>query len=91
MITMWSVMCMVNLYEYYIECYARAREHAESNFVWCKWYYDEIYKSIEDTITPEVLAQQYNDVMRNAYMGDKLNGIIPHMGIVEFLDLLKQD
>lgn len=89
MITMWSVMCMVNLYEYYIECYARAREHADANFGWCKWYYDEIYKHIEDTIAPEVLAEQYNDVMRNAYMGDKLAGIIPHVGIFEFLDMLK--
>lgn len=91
MITMWSVMCMVNLYEYYIECYARAREHADANFKWCKWYYDEIYKNIEDSISDDVLAQQYNDVMRNAYMGDKLNGIIPHMGISEFLEALKQE
>ena len=91
MITMWSVMCMVNLYEYYIECYARAREHADANFKWCKWYYDEIYKNIEDSISDDVLAQQYNDVMRNAYMGDKLNGIIPHMGIFEFLEALKQE
>ena len=29
--------------------------------------------------------------MRNAYMGDKLNGIIPCMGIFEFLDKLKDD
>lgn len=56
MITMWSVMCMVNLYEYYIECVARAEEHAETNFKWCKWYYDEIYKDIENTITPEIFA-----------------------------------
>ena len=91
MITMWSVMCMVNLYEYYIECVARAEKHAEKNFGWCKWYYDEIYQPIENTITPEILAQHYSDVMKNAYMGDKLAGIIPCMSIYEFLEKLKNE
>lgn len=88
-ITMWAVNCMLNIYEYYIECYARAQEHAENNFKWCKRYYNEVFKDIEKDIPKEMLAQQYNDIMRNAYMGDKLNGIIPHIGIFEFLDSLK--
>ena len=90
-ITMWAVNCMLNIYEYYIECYARANEHAETNFKWCKRYYDEVYKDLEKDISNEILAQQYNDIMRNAYMGDKLNGIIPCMGIFEFLDKLRKD
>ena len=89
-IAMWSVNCMINLYEYYIECAARAPEHAKVNFKWCKRYYDEIYKDIEETISDEIFAQQYNDVMRNAYIGDKLNGIIPCMSIFEFLEKLKE-
>ena len=88
-ITMWAVNCMLNIYEYYIECYARAKDHAETNFKWCKRYYDEVYKALEDDISEEILSQQYNDIMRNAYMGNKLNGIIPCMGIREFLDKLK--
>ena len=88
-ITMWAVNCMLNIYEYYIECYARAQEHAENNFKWCKRYYNEVFKDIEKDIPTEMLAQQYNDIMRHAYMGDKLNGIIPHIGIFEFLDSLK--
>lgn len=89
-ITMWSVMCMLNIYEYYIECYARARDHAKTNWKWCKRYYDEIYSLIENDISDEMLAEHYNDVMRNAYMGDKLNGIIPCMSIYEFLNKLKE-
>lgn len=88
-ITMWAVNCMINIYEYYIECYARANDHAKNNFEWCKRYYDEIYKGLEPDISKEILSQQYNDIMKNAYMGDKLNGIIPHIGIFEFLDSLK--
>lgn len=90
-ITMWSVQCMLNIYEYYIECYARAKNHANTNFKWCKRYYDEVYKDIEKDISDEILAQHYNEVMRNAYMGNKLDGIIPCVGIYEFLDKLKEN
>ena len=89
-ITMWAVGCMLHIYEYYIECAARAPEHAETNFKWCKRYYDKVFKDLEKDISNEILAQHYNDTMRNAYMGDKLNGIIPCMGIFEFLDKLKE-
>lgn len=90
-ITMWAVNCMLNIYEYYIECYKRANEHADINFKWCKRFYDEVYSAIEADISDEMLAQQYNDIMRNAYVGDKLNGVIPCMGIYEFLDKLRGD
>lgn len=90
-ITMWAVNCMLNIYEYYIECYARANEHAQNNWKWCQRYYNEIYKELEDDISEDILAQQYNDVMRNAYMGDKMNGIIPCMSIFEFLNKLKNN
>ncbi len=88
-ITMWAVSCMLNIYEYYIECVGRAPEHADGNFQWCKRYYDEVYSTLENDIYEEILSQHYNDVMRNAYMGDKLNGIIPCISIFEFLDKLK--
>lgn len=90
-ITMWSVQCMLNIYEYYIECFARANDHAATNFKWCKRYYDEVYKDIEKDISDEILAQHYNEIMRNAYMGNKLEGIIPCMSIYEFLNKLKED
>lgn len=90
-ITMWAVSCMLHIYEYYIECVARAPQHAPNNFKSCKRYYDEVYKALEEDISDEILAQHYNDVMRNAYMGDKLNGIVPCMGIYEFLEKLKED
>lgn len=90
-ITMWAVSCMLHIYEYYIECAARAPEHAKANFKSCKRYYDEVYSSLEDDISPEMLAQHYNDIMRNAYMGDKLNGIIPSLSIYEFLDEMKKE
>lgn len=90
-VTMWAVSCMLNIYEYYIECVGRAPDHAPTNFKWCKRYYDEVFKDLEKDISPEIIAQHYNDVMKNAYMGDKLVGIIPCMSIYEFLDKLKEE
>ena len=52
-------------------------------------YYDEVYSEIENMIPQDAFAVQYNEVIRNAYLGDKLNGIIPAMGIYEFLNTLK--
>ena len=82
---------MLNIYEYYIEGFARANEHAENNFKWCKRYYDEVFRDLEKDLPPELLAQHYNEVMRNAYLGNKLEGIIPHMTIFEFLNALRQE
>ena len=89
-ITMWAVSCMLNIYEYYIECVERAPDHAANNWNWCKRYYDEVYSTLEADISMEILAQHYNDVMRNAYLGNKLAGIIPCMSIFEFLNKLKE-
>ena len=90
-ITMWAVNCMLNIYEYYIECYARAKEHAGNNWKWCQRYYNEVYRDLENDISDEILANQYNDIMKNAYMGDKLAGIIPCMSIYDFLNKLKNN
>ena len=88
-ITMWAVSCMLHIYEYYIECVARAPQHAANNFKWCQRYYNEIYKDLEKDITDQMLAEHYNETMRNAYLGNKLVGIIPCMNIYEFLNALK--
>ena len=67
------------------------KAHHETNFKWCKRYYDEVYKYIENDNSDEILAHHYNETMRNAYMRDKLNGIISCMSIFEFLDKLKMN
>ena len=54
-------------------------------------YYNEIYKDLEPNISDEMLAEHYNNAMRNAYMGNKLQGIIPCMNIYEFLNKLKEE
>lgn len=85
-----KVMILCNLYEYYIETVARDKRFIDQNFNACKQYYNEIYKEIEPKINDEVLGEVYNEVMRNAYAGNKLFKIIPSIGIKEFLEKLKK-
>ena len=86
-----KVAIMFNLYEYYIETVARDKRFIEQNWGSCKLFYKEVYNEVKHKIPDEVFRQAYNDVIRNAYMGDKLNGIIPCMGIQEFLDKLDKE
>ena len=90
-IAMQAVVCMVYIYQYYIECVARAPKHAESNWKQCKRYYNEIYSRYEEDISEEILSQHYNDIMQNAYLRGSMAGIIPCVGIWEFLDKLKTE
>lgn len=83
-----KVAIMINLYEYYIEVVARDKRFIDQNWESCKLYYKEIYDEIKHKIPDMAFRQAYNDVMRNAYMGNKLFDIIPCMGIQEFLDKL---
>lgn len=86
----WGINTMFNLYEYYIECAGRAPEHAEKNFEACRKYYDEVYRNLEEDVTPEMFAKLYNELMMNAYIQNKLEGIIPEMSIFDFFKKLKE-
>ena len=88
-IKLFSIEVMCNLYEYYIETVARDKRFIDQNFDACCRFYNTIYKHIESEITDEILSQVYNNIMRNVYMGDKMAGIIPCIGIKEFLQQMK--
>lgn len=88
-IKLFSIEVICNLYEYYIETLARKEEFAEQNFEACKRFYSQVYQKIENEINDEILSQVYNNIMRNTYMGNRMAGIIPKIGIKEFFDKLK--
>jgi len=90
-ITQQKVAVMCNLYEYYIETEERDKRFIEQNWNSCLKYYKEVYKEIHHKIPDNIFSQVYNDVMRNCYMGNKLFGIIPRIGIKEFLEKLEAE
>lgn len=89
-ISLFSIEVMCNLYEYYIEAVARDPRFLDQNFEACQRFYNSVYKTIENDINDEIFSQVYNKIMENAYRGQKLQGIIPCMGIREFMADLKE-
>ena len=86
-----KVLVLCNLYEYWLETGVRDNRYEEQNWNCCKKYFKEIYKEIKDKINDQILADCYNEVMRNCYMGNKMAGIIPKIGFKEFIEKLDQE
>lgn len=86
-----KVLILCNLYEYYIETEERDKRFIEQNWNCCVRYYKEVYREIKDKIPENIFSEIYNEVMRNCYMGNKLFGIIPRIGIKEFLEELEKE
>ena len=84
------LLCMINIYIYYIECCAKAPEHSEANFNWCKRYYNELYSKVSQNFSDEIIGEYFSITMKDMYAGDRLNGFVPCMSFFEFLNKLKQ-
>ena len=90
-ILMQKIQVMISLYEYLIEVKDRRSEHYKNNWKWCKEFYKQVYREVKDKISDEIFSSIYNDCMRNFYAGNKLNGIIPALGVREFLEKLEKE
>lgn len=90
-IDQWTLECMMQLYIYYIETVARNPIFAEQNWEYVKKFYHVCYKQIEHIITDEMLAMSYSMVMQGKCAGGTMMGIIPCIGIKEFMDKLHEE
>ena len=87
----WTVTCMINLYHYYIETVARKPVFAEQNWEYVKKFYNACYKRIEGDISDEIFSQMFSMCSQEKWASGALMGIIPHIGIREFLEKLKSE
>ena len=86
-----KVTTMCNLYEYLLETKRSDEKYFKQNWDCCVKYYKEIYREIKDKISDQILSDCYNEVMQACYVGDKMFGIIPHLGFREFLQQLEKE
>lgn len=86
-----KVETILNLYEYYIETVERDKRFIDQNWNCCKKFYKEVYREVKDKIPENVFKDVYNNILKCAYMGDKLVQIIPSMGVYEFLEKLEKE
>lgn len=90
-ITQQIVGVMLNLYYYWIETVARKPVFKEQNWEYVKKFYHACYKKIEEDITDEVFSQMFSMASMEKWRSGSLLGIVPHQGIKEFMDELKND
>lgn len=85
------VSCMLQLYYYYVETVARKPIFAEQNWEYVKKFYHECYKRIEADISDEVFGDMFSMISQEKWASGSLAGIVPHIGIYEFMEKLKND
>lgn len=90
-IDQWTLECMMQLYGYYIETVARNPVFAPQNWEYVKKFYHACYKKIEPSITEETLSFAYSSMMQGKFVGGAMSGIIPCMGLPEFMDKLHNE
>ena len=89
-VLMEKIRNFVNLYEYWIETTVRDPRFIEQNWSYCYLYYKEIYREIKHKVNDQIIGEVYNNVMRNAYVGNKLNGVVPKMTLQEFMNKMEE-
>lgn len=89
--TQHTVVCMLNLYHYYVETLARQPVFAPQNWEYVKKFYHKCYKRIEADISDEVFGQMYSMCAQEKWASGSLAGIIPQIGIHEFMNKLHEE
>lgn len=87
----WAVSVMFELYYYYVECYARKPVFAEQEWQYVKKYYNTVYKRYEDMISDKVFGDVFSVASTQRWGSGKMMGVLPHIGIKEFMDKLHSD
>lgn len=87
----WTLDCMMQLYSYFIETVAKNPVFADQNWEYVKKFYHACYKKIEPNITEEMFAFAYSNVMQGKCAGGVMTGIIPHIGVREFMERVQNE
>ena len=90
-VAQWIVSVIMNLYFYYIETVARKPVFADQNWEFIKKFYHACYKRIEEDISDEVFSEMFSVASTEKWGSRSLIGIIPHIGIKEFMEKLRTE
>ena len=87
----WIANCLMNLYFYYVECFARKPIFADQDWEYVKKFYNRCYKRISNDISDDALSEMFSMASAEKHGSGSLIGVIPHMGIHEFLEKLESE
>lgn len=87
----WAVNVMFELYYYYVECYAKMPVFAEQQWQYIKKYYNSVYKRYESMVNEKAFGEMFSMVSIARWGRGNLMGVLPHIGIKEFMDQLHSE
>ena len=90
-VSQWIVSVMIQLYYYYIECVAKKPVFADQQWEYVKKFYHQCYKRIEADVTDKAFSEVYSMTSMNSWNGAGMIGVIPHIGIKEFMKKLQTE
>lgn len=80
---------MIGHYFSYVECVGKRQEFAEQNFWLGKYFYNEMFKSIENLISEDIIKNVYT--MMNTQKSKDLIGIIPCITFYDWWNKIKTE
>lgn len=89
-LTEYTLVTMLDMYEYYLENYVFSRDTADANLQYMKLFYRLIYSRYESDISDDNIAYYYNEVMKNSYASNRMYDVVPHITFNEFLRKMKE-
>lgn len=75
-------------YQYMMEVYERDTRFLRQNWEWMQVFYDIAIRPIKDSLTKETISMYYAYTMSRAYENGYMDGIVPVIGIYDFINLL---
>lgn len=90
-ITQWTVHVMMELYYYFIECHAKKPVFEDQAWEYVKKFYHACYKHIKNDITDQVFSEMFSMASMGKHQQGSLIGVVPHIGIREFMDKLDSE
>lgn len=87
----WIVVVMIKLYFYYIETVYKKEEFAKQNWEYVKKFYHTCYSAVKDVVTDDIFSEHYGMETMQAWGDGHLIGMVPSMGIQEFMDKLSEE
>lgn len=82
---------LMRIFYMYVQTVANRDVFAEQTWEYAKKYYNRTYKNVEKKVTDELFGQMYSEISADEYSYGSMNGIIPCMGIKEFMDKLRSE
>lgn len=87
-INQFAIESLFSIYQYLLEAYSNDKRFLHQNWEWLQEYYNSAIRPIKHTITDDTISMFYSYTMERSYENGSMNGIVPFIGIYDFINKL---